>query len=155
MDNVLKHYHRNQCLMVAAKKDQPICVQNAANLTPIRERTFSLIWQSPSPVGAYDLLDQLAAEGFNSAPPTVYRALNFLQEQGLIHKISSRNTYMGCRYLDQPHEGHFVLCDDCNQVLEIDFHAKQYSFAIKDQPIEITSLYQHRQASAGTLGSAA
>ena len=154
MDSAFQKHNHNQCIDSALQSAQNICAKNGVKLTPIRERTLALVWQNHKPIGAYDLLALLAAEGFNSAPPTVYRALDFLHAQGLIHKIASSNTYIGCSYPDTPHDGHFLLCNLCNQVLEINTDqiqsaliasALKHDFWVQEQTVEVRGLCQHCQ----------
>jgi Fur family zinc uptake transcriptional regulator len=56
----------------------------------------------------------------NPAPPTVYRALDFLLEQGLVHKLESLHAYVGCAHPDHPHASQFLICDDCGEVAEVE-----------------------------------
>ncbi|MDY6815939.1 MAG: transcriptional repressor, partial [Pseudomonadota bacterium] len=73
--------HNHQaCVSQALADARAICRARNARLTPTRERVLELIWQSHKPLGAYDVLAELTAEGQNAAPPTVYRALDFLQQ---------------------------------------------------------------------------
>ena len=141
-----QHDHTH-CIHSAMQQAQDLCQQRGVRLTAIRQRALELVWQSHKPLGAYDLLAQLAEEGFNSAPPTVYRALDFLQHQGLIHKLASVNAYTGCCNPGQPHEGHFFLCLGCHEALELDTStlqnslqasAEEYGFKIAQQTIEVT-----------------
>ena len=90
--------HNHQaCVNQALDDARHICQQHNARLTPTRQRVLELIWQSHRPLGAYDVLAQLAAEGQNAAPPTVYRALDFLQQHGLVHRIASLNARRSIR----------------------------------------------------------
>src|ERR1700747_2134269 len=77
-----QHDHR-QCVHDALAQAETLCGQRGARLTPLRERSCP----SHQPLGAYELLDKLTEDGRKPAPPTVYRALEFLLEQGLIHRI--------------------------------------------------------------------
>lgn len=112
------HDHR-ACISQALDDARNICQAHNARLTPTRQRVLELIWQSHKPLGAYDLLAQLAAEGQNAAPPTVYRALDFLQQHGLVHRIASLNAFIGCSHPGQQHTGMFLICHHCRNVLEI------------------------------------
>ncbi len=143
-----QHNHSN-CIATALAVSHQLCNERGVKLTTIRQRVLELVWQNHQPIGAYDLLAILTKEGFNSAPPTVYRALEFLQEQGLIHKLVSINAYIGCSHPEHPHEGHFFICSSCEKVVEIDTSALQQAlltsalaqgFAIQKQTIEATGL---------------
>ncbi|NQV48330.1 MAG: transcriptional repressor [Rhodospirillaceae bacterium] len=93
--------------------------RRGVRLTPIRRRVFELVWQSHRPVGAYDILEILKGEKRNAQPPTVYRALDFLIELGLIHRIESLNAYIGCSDPQLAHPSQFLICRDCGIAAEI------------------------------------
>lgn len=122
------HQH---CIDEAMSSAKALCREQQLRLTPVRELVLRLIWQSHKPLGAYDLLPALAAAGFNSAPPTVYRALEFLQEQGLVHRLASLNAYMGCSHPGTQHSGCFFICEQCQQAREVD--AAPLQAALKQQ----------------------
>ncbi|MCQ8278446.1 transcriptional repressor [Acetobacteraceae bacterium KSS8] len=103
------------------------CDRNGSRLTDIRRHVLGLVLDSDRPVGAYDLLDRLRQSHKGAAPPTVYRALDFLQEQGLIHKVERLSAFVGCvqddRGHDHAHHDHkvqFLICSVCQRTVEID-----------------------------------
>ena len=96
-----------------------LCQQRGARLTELRRRVLEIIWNSPAPLGAYAILDILRDEGRPGAPPTVYRALDFLLEQGLIHRLASLNVFTGCRQPGSHHGGQFLICQECGLVDEL------------------------------------
>ncbi|MBT4932286.1 MAG: transcriptional repressor [Rhodospirillaceae bacterium] len=96
-----------------------LCNQRGARLTTLRRRVLELIWKSHKPVGAYELLDILKTERRNAQPPTVYRALDFLLELGLVHRIESLNAFIGCCAPDTTHSSQFLICRDCGAAAEI------------------------------------
>jgi Fur family zinc uptake transcriptional regulator len=81
---------------------------------------LELVWHSHAPVGAYDILDALRRDGRPAAPPTAYRALEFLLGHGLIHRIESLNAFVGCAQPEHPHLGQFLICRKCSDVTELD-----------------------------------
>ncbi len=115
-----RDHDHGQCVDDALSMAQKLCVQRGVRLTPIRQRVLELVWQSHQPVGAYALLDEIKPEHGAAAPPTVYRALDFLMEQGLVHRIQSLNAYVGCSDPEHPHKGIFLICNDCGDALEMD-----------------------------------
>ncbi len=139
--------HRHQdCLKSAINAAKTHCDDSGLRLTPLRQRVLELVWQSHEPVKAYDVLDELKQGHASSAPPTVYRALDFLQEQGLVHKIESLNAYVGCGNPEELHSGQFFICRDCGSVAELDDadisgmiaeKAKQFGFKIDNEMVEI------------------
>lgn len=112
------HDH-SHCVHDALATAERLCAESGARLTPLRRRVLELVWGSHRPLGAYELLDQLTAEGHKPAPPTVYRALEFLLEQKLVHRIASRNAFLGCTHPGALHAGYFLLCDACGNAEEI------------------------------------
>jgi Fur family zinc uptake transcriptional regulator len=114
-----EHNH-GDCVEQALASAEDICRERGLRLTRIRRRVLELVWSSHKPVGAYDILDALSREGRRSAPPTVYRALDFLIEADLVHRLDSLNAYVGCAHPHDPHNGQFLICRDCRSVAELD-----------------------------------
>ncbi|WP_417531988.1 Fur family transcriptional regulator [Marinobacter lipolyticus] len=112
-------HNHDACVAQALADARAICQQRNARLTPTRERVLELIWQSHKPLGAYDVLAVLTEDGHNAAPPTVYRALDFLQQHGLVHRIASLNAFAGCTHAGKHHNGMFLICRSCGNVLEL------------------------------------
>ena len=144
------HKHQD-CLKAAIVAAKSHCDAVGISLTPIRQRVLELIWQDHEPVKAYDILDKLKQSKSSSAPPTVYRALEFLQDEGLVHKIESLNAYIGCGNPRNTHKGQFFICHDCGFVAELDDDeirrlfqkkAKRFGFEINDEIVEIKGYCQ-------------
>jgi Fur family zinc uptake transcriptional regulator len=98
-------------------------------------------------MGAYDILDLLKVQLPSAKPPTVYRALDFLLEQGLVHRLESLNAYVGCIHPEHPHASQFLICRDCGEVRELesrnvdrtlDSELKACGFKAESQVIEVT-----------------
>ena len=107
------------CVERALAQAAQLCARNGARLTDLRRRVLELIWTSHAPVGAYDLLERLSADQGRTAPPTVYRALDFLLAQGLIHRVESLNAFVGCADPGDDHAGQFLICTDCGNAAEL------------------------------------
>lgn len=99
-------------------------------LTRIRRKVLHLLLESSEPAKAYDLLANLDGEGA-AKPPTVYRALDFLQDMGLAHKIESLNAYVACGHASHAHSAVFIICDACGAAEEL--HAVETSKALADE----------------------
>ncbi len=112
------HDHRH-CVANALEDAKAVCFERGARFTPVRRRVLEIIWQSHRPLGAYAILDVLSAEGHSPAPPTVYRALDFLLEHGLVHRLSSINAFIGCTQPGHPGPGQFLLCTTCGTAAEL------------------------------------
>jgi Fur family zinc uptake transcriptional regulator len=110
------------CIDNALATARRLCEERGIRLTPLREQVLQLVWQSHKPLGAYAILDLLAEQSPGTkrqAPPTVYRALEFLLEQGLVHRINSLNAFIGCSQPRAQHHSHFLICQDCKSTVEI------------------------------------
>lgn len=95
------------------------CQQRNVRFTPIRRRVLEMISSSAGGLKAYDLLDELTAEHASARPPTVYRALDFLIEQGLVHRIESLNAYVACPCPEHAHGFQLLICRLCGRVEEL------------------------------------
>ncbi len=99
------------------------CARQGGRLTEIRRLVLALVLGSREPLGAYALLDRLKAAKANATPVTVYRALDFLQEQGLIHKVERLNAFIACTdAVEHPHHHavQFLICGSCGGVTEME-----------------------------------
>ncbi len=114
-----EHHRHTDCIQNALARANKLCTDNKLRLTPIRSRVLELIWQSHKPIKAYDLLALLSDDKHIEKPPTVYRALEFLLENHLIHKIESSNAYIGCEFDHADDACQFLICDECEEVKEV------------------------------------
>ena len=126
-----------------------MCGERGARLTKLRRRVLELVCASHEPIKPYDLLNQLRKERRRAAPPTVYRALDFLTRHGFVHKIQSLNAFVGCGDPGHGGNGQFLICRDCGEVAEMDdpelidllsVHAHRIGFAPENQTIEVRGL---------------
>lgn len=129
------------------------CARRGLRLTALRRRVMELIVAQAKPVKAYDLLDLIRQERGGAAPPTVYRALDFLLEHGFIHKLESINAFIGCDHLhgdgEHDHQPPFLICDRCAITVELDDtraadvlakEARRLGFTPQAQTLEIHGL---------------
>ena len=140
-----QHNH-GRCVADAMHRASALCTQQHLRFTPIRQQVLELIWGGHAPVSAYELLKELRLTKDNAEAPTVYRALDFLLQNGLVHKIESLNAYVGCDQPEHNHPGQFLICLSCQQILELDDkeisttiarQAVKNNFTITDQTIEL------------------
>ncbi len=122
-----------------------LCAQRGARLTALRRDVLGLILDAQSPVGAYDLLDRLRARRGGGAPPTVYRALEFLQEQGFVHRLERLSAFVGCIDVDGTAHAHaqheaaqFLICRRCGRVTEIEDHQLASALSAAAQRVGFT-----------------
>ncbi len=99
------------------------CAQQGAQLTALRRLVLGLVLEAESPSTAYQLLDRLKDIHKGAAPPTIYRALDFLLEQRLIHKVERLNAFIPCTAAGHHHAAQFLICRRCGAVAEIEDHA--------------------------------
>ncbi len=142
------HDHRD-CVNSALLGAERHCAREGLRLTPLRRRVLELIWRSHRPSGAYELLEQLTAEGRRPSPPTVYRALEFLLRHSLVHRVSSRNAFVGCSCPGHRHMAQIFLCDHCGVAVEqtdpalnrrIRHTARDMQFRLRGQTVELSGL---------------
>ena len=139
------HDH-DSCIDTALDRAAQLCLARGARLTDLRRQVLQLVWHGHEPVGAYALLEVLRRSHPGAAPPTVYRALEFLIEHGLIHRLESLNAYVGCPQPERPHAGQFLICGRCSATAELDDpaiadavlrRAGALGFAVRQQMIEV------------------
>ncbi|MDR9432471.1 MAG: Fur family transcriptional regulator [Spiribacter sp.] len=137
------------CVRAAITQAEHLCAHRSRRLTPLRRRVLELVWESHQPVKAYDLLARLQQSSTSAAPPTVYRALDFLLGERLIHRLASLNAYVGCAQPTHQHTGEFLICAQCQAVAELDDaatstllaqRAEALGFALTTQTIELEGL---------------
>lgn len=137
------------CVETALRTAAEVCARRGLKLTPVRQRILEIVWRAHDPIGAYEILAELAKERDKAAPPTVYRALEFLIEAGLVHRIDSLNAFIGCESPQRPHVAQFFVCRQCQRVLQIDepavsdtlaAQARERGFHIEPTTLEIKGL---------------
>lgn len=142
------HDHAS-CIDAALETAAEICERRQVRLTPLRRRVLQAVWSSHKPIGAYDILTVLTNERGTTAPPTVYRALEFLLENGLIHRIESLNAFAGCTKPGREHTWQLLICRACGRVAEISDTelersiagaASRAGFTLQRRVIELTGL---------------
>jgi len=106
------------CAAEALTRAERICAETGARLTPVRRRVLELLLEQHRAMGAYEVLDRLAAEGFGHQPPVAYRALDFLTEHGLAHRIRRLNAFAACSHPGEAHAPVFLICERCHRVAE-------------------------------------
>ena len=149
------HDH-DRCASDAIAHAEAICASRKQRLTPPRRRVLEALLASHAPLGAYELIDKLAERGARPAPITIYRALDFLREQGLAHRIESRNAFIACVHNhDSSDPVVFLICEKCGAVGEaasaavadtIKSASRAAGFTPKTPVIEISGTCAHCKA---------
>jgi Fur family zinc uptake transcriptional regulator len=125
MDTGCTHTHDQPGLAGAGlkaelKAAEGRCAAERQRLTEPRRRALEMLLRAGQPVKAYDLLPKFHAGGRAAKPPTVYRALEFLERRGLAHRIESLNAYVACRRVGETHAAAFLICDCCGATAEVE-----------------------------------
>ena len=97
-----------------------LCRRRGARLTAQRRQVLAILHAAGRPLGAYEILESMREGRRALAPPTVYRALEFLLEQGLAHKLETLHAFVGCAHPDHPHSSQFLICAECGRVTELE-----------------------------------
>ncbi|WP_174238916.1 zinc uptake transcriptional repressor Zur [Vibrio taketomensis] len=131
---------------------EQICATRGVRLTSQRKQVFQLICASPKASSAYELLEQLKVTEPQAKPPTVYRALDFLLEQGFIHRVESTNSFIQCCSCNaHKHYSHLLICDKCSNVIELQddslvallaSNAEKHGFTITNHVLESHGICQ-------------
>src|SRR3954463_6728843 len=151
------HDH-GRCTADALAHAEAVCGERAQKFTPIRRHVLGALLSSHRPLGAYEVIDELARSMPRPAPITVYRALDFLMANGLVHRIESRNAYLACAHdHDAAAMVAFLICERCGSVGEIPASpvaqglndaARATGFAPKLSVVEITGTCAHCQTTS-------
>lgn len=146
------HDH-GSCTSAAIAHAEKLCTQRAQRLTPMRRQVLEALLASHKPLGAYEIMDRLATDRSRPAPVTVYRALDFLRDNGLVHRIESRNAFVACvREHAEADPVVFLICDHCGAVGEaaggniaeaLKVSARAAGFQPKSPVIEIAGVCSH------------
>jgi len=146
------HDHE-RCTADALAHAEALCAQRSQRLTPIRRQVLEVLLESHKPLGAYEIMDRSAVDGTRPAPITIYRALDFLRENGLVHRIESRNAFVAC--VSRHNHGEmvvFLICEHCGAVGEapsaavadqLKSAARAAGFTPKAPVIEISGVCAH------------
>jgi Fur family zinc uptake transcriptional regulator len=147
------HHDHGRCSSQAMAIAEAECLSQGLRLTPIRRHVLGVLLESHQPLGAYEIMERLAPQGPRPAPITVYRALDFLRENGLIHRIESHNAFVACVHNHANAEPVvFLICERCGAVGEapsqevattLSAAARAAGFTPKSPVIEIGGICAH------------
>ena len=112
------HHIHQRCIDNAIHDAELICHHKGLRFTNLRHTVLEVIWASHQPIKAYDILVKLKDSNYSAKPPTVYRSLNFLLKNNIIHKLNSLNAYVGCSHLREHDQCYFLICNRCKEIKE-------------------------------------
>ena len=142
------HDH-DRCASGVLQRAESLAQAAGARLTPVRRRVLEILLEEHKALGAYDVLQRLAKEGFGHQPPVAYRALDFLVDQGFAHRIQRLNAFAACMHPGETHSPAFLICKACSTVAEapatlvrtaLETTAKDVGFTIERTNIEALGL---------------
>lgn len=137
------------CMKDKMQEIEELFAKNSLILTPLRQKILEIIFRDHGAIKAYDILDELRKEGFSDKPPTVYRVLDFLLQNQIVHKLSSINSYIICSHLTKHKDCYFLICNKCETVVEccnkylskiIDKTANDNKFNVEKTIVEISGI---------------
>ncbi len=148
-DPAFAPHDHSHCAGDVLARAEVLLARSGARLTPVRRRVLEILLEAHRALGAYDVLQRLAAEGFGNQPPVAYRALDFLVENGLAHRIRRLNAFTACMHPGEEHSPAFLICRLCDAVAEapaapvraaLDTAAAGLGFAIERSNVEALGL---------------
>ncbi|WP_413680426.1 transcriptional repressor [Psychrobacter sp. I-STPA6b] len=151
------HHMTDDAIQNRLRTAEQQCLLNGSRFTSLRRQVYSLILASDKPLGAYDLIQHLqdkrkkqaGSSAKNVAPPTIYRTLEFLLDQGFIHQLTSINAFVPCCHPRDKHFAAFLICNHCHRVQEcstlpinevISFTKDEVGFAVTQSVMEMTGV---------------
>ncbi len=146
------NHDHGRCASAAIAHAERLCAAHAQRLTPMRRCVLETLLASHRSLGAYEIIERLEGDG-RPAPITIYRALGFLCDNGLVHRIASRNAFVACVH---NHAGGdlvvFLICERCGAVGEapggdvaqaLKTSSRAAGFVPKNPVIEIAGICSH------------
>jgi Fur family zinc uptake transcriptional regulator len=147
--NAFNTHDHSHCSDHGIQRAEAILAARKLRLTPVRRETLQILLAEHRAMGAYDVLERLALAGFGNQPPVAYRALEFLVEQGLAHKVRRLNAFAACMHPETDHAPVFLICRGCNALAEtpaepvraaLNAAAKAIGFSVERTSIEALGL---------------
>lgn len=158
LGDVFAPHDHHACSSHALQAARQLVEAQGARLTPVRLRTLEILLEAHRAMGAYEVLERLSEEGFGSQPPVAYRALDFLVQHGLAHRVQRLNAFAACLSPGHDHTPAFLICRSCNKVAESDAQlirqalgtaANDLGFTVERATIEALGLCQNCAGNAG------
>jgi len=143
------HHDHHACAGPALQAAEDMARARNLRLTPVRRRTLEILLETHRALGAYEVLERLGEEGFGRQPPVAYRALEFLVDLGVAHRIQSLNAFAACMSPEHAHEPAFLICRACRLIAEAPAEtlrptlaatAASLGFTLEHLALEVTGL---------------
>jgi Fur family transcriptional regulator, zinc uptake regulator len=150
-ERVSRRHDHARCIRRAVLTAEEVCTRRKVSFTPLRKRVLEIVWRGHEPIGAYEILAEIGKDREKVGPPTVYRALEFLRDAGLVHRVDALNAFVGCDHPDEGHAAQFLICSKCHRVTEMEDpgltralgeRARSLGFRFESGAVEIKALCQ-------------
>ncbi len=128
---------------------EALCRERGQRLTRQRRAVLRTLLAAGRAMSAYELLARLRPEDGRSTPAGVYRALEFLMEAGVVHRLESTRSFILCEHPQAPHGGQVLICRACGQVVEAEDErvaaatgrlGQRLGFSLDQRVVELTGL---------------
>ncbi|MEM9043455.1 MAG: Fur family transcriptional regulator [Pseudomonadota bacterium] len=145
----MREHDHNACVERVISYAEERSKESSFRFTPVRRRVLEILLEEHRALGAYDLLKRLEAEGMKAQPPIAYRALEFLEKHGFVHKLERLNAFVACMHPEDDHEAAFVVCRECHAVAEtqgpseiskLQDSAAEIGFSVENVFVEVQGL---------------
>lgn len=115
------HKFPNDLVQTSLHEVTSQCEARGKRLTPIRAQTLRIMLEAGRGLKAYELLGRMQQTMPQAKPATVYRALDFLSQEGFIHRIDAINGWIACQHIHEAHDHYdlLVICTECGVVKEL------------------------------------
>ncbi|WP_170753880.1 Fur family transcriptional regulator [Ruegeria lacuscaerulensis] len=120
-----RQHDHTHCVQTALAQAEAKCKAKRLHFTPVRRRVLEILLEKHKAMGAYEILAVLSTEGMGSQPPVAYRALDFLVQNGFVHRIEQLNAYAACAHPTHDHVPAFLICRACKAVAETETELTQ------------------------------
>ena len=156
-DRAFAPHDHDHCIADTLARAEAVVRARGLRLTPVRRRALEILLERHGAMGAYDVLERLAADGFGHQPPVAYRALEFLVDNGLAHRIRRINAFAACAHPGEDHHAAFLICNACQAVAEVpadalrsllDAAAARAGFSVERASLEAAGLCPACRAAA-------
>jgi len=117
-NDAFEDHDHHSCSASVMEQADALAAAKKLRLTPVRRRALEILLESHRAMGAYDVLERLAEDGFGKQPPVAYRALEFLVENGFAHRVRRLNAFAACMHPGEVHAPCFLICTGCDQIAE-------------------------------------
>ena len=115
-----RQHDHEACIHAGMAHAEAACERRNERFTANRRSVLELLLAGHRPLGVYEIMKQFDWKGRRPAPSQIYRALEFLESIGLVHRIESCNAYLACSRPGRHRCTIFLVCEQCKTVAEVE-----------------------------------